>query len=869
MRTIKLAALLLVLLIVAACDSGTYHEVKVLNGGDVVDELLVRDGKTYTLPQNPDKDMILLGWMMNDDKENLKQPGDEVKITGETVIKAVWDVPKAAFASIKSVWSSIETVTITAGNDVTVMYTTDGSDPVYDNDPALRNGEIGRNISLSGLSGSVTIKAITVKGNGVSDVMKLDITVVDPPAEPVLEGVSDVMNQGEVIRVQVIENTTVRYTFDGTEPAEDNGSEGEEISLSGIAGGIVLKVVRFDENGIASKAVVKTVTVRPLKPAADVSDGEEKGQKDKVSLSAEKGCYIRYTLDGTEPSEENENAGIYDGIYEKIKLQGKGGNVRLRAVAVTSAGDTASEELVVDFYVIPAAVGFSAREDEVLEQGRIVTASANGSDEIYYTLDGSDPKTSGTRQCGSRIPVAGCSGNTVIKAYAAADGIESDTVERRVRVKPETPDISGVAVRGRYLKTDRITGMTGPEGTVLRYTVDGYIPDSESREVPADGIPLSDAASGEVVIKIAAEKDGVVSQPAELTVNVYDYRLTYDLDGGVDTYNTAGEVWYNRGESVTLAGGISKDGWYLDGWYTERNGQGTFYDCYSVRLMNLSSDLTLYAHWVDKKIFFNNCNTYYTVSAKSISFTQGDILIPANYLGKPVVLKEGAFKGCTGITSLEFEEKSAITEIPAEAFMGTKIQKVTNMPEVTAIGNSAFENCETVSAFFREENGYTVIPSGVTLGEYVFRGATAAALEIRAGLTELPAGTFQNAKIKKIRLPETVKAINGYAFAASGVEDVNLENIEDIMADAFNDADSLKTVELANVKTVGEKAFYSCSSLEKAAIGSSIEEIAGTAFKHCTKAAITVDRLETDNFTGRENAPWGAEGMSTLSWKTE
>lgn len=862
MRTIKFTVFMIaVLMLFAGCDSGTYYEVTVLNGEDPVEELLIRDGGVCTLPENPDKDMILVGWQINDDRENLKQPGDSVKISGTTVIRAVWNVPSAAFVSVKQVWSSIETVVLAAGDDVTVLYTTDGSDPVYNSREELRNGKIGREISLAGLSGAVTLKAVTVKGAGVSGVLKLDITVVEPPPCPELYGISDVMNRGDRITVDRIEGTTVRYTFDETVPTEETGFEGEEISLESIVGERVLTVVRIDAGGIISEPAVRTITVRPLKPEADISDGEEKGQKDRVSITAQKGCFIRYTLDGTEPGEES--AGIYDSP-DGVRLRGQSGSVRLRAVAV--AGGTVSEELTIDFYVKPAVAGFSAREGEVLEQERIVTASANDGDDIYYTLDGSDPKTSATRQSGSRISVAGCSGCTVIKAYAVADGIESDTVERRVLVKPAVPDISGVVAAEHNLRTDRITGITGPAGTVLRYTIDGSLPNRESREVPADGIPLSDAVSGESVIKVTAEKDGICSRPAILTVMIYDYRLTYDLDGGTDRNGTTGEVWYNSGSSITIPGdgGITKDGWILDGWYTERNGQGTFYAPNSTPCINLSSDLTLYAHWLDTKVFYKYYNDYCTAQARGLNI-DGDVYVSAVCIGKPVRLAEGAFKSCLKINSLEFDENTTISEIPADAFSGSKIEKVINMPAVTSIGDRAFEYSATASNFFKTENGYSIIPADVTLGTYVFRGAAMESVEIKEGITSLPKGTFDSAKVKKVKLPSSITVVGEYAFADSTIEEVNLEYVKTIKTKAFNNCDSFKSAKLLKVITLEDKAFYSCGALKTVAIGSGISSIGSKTFENCVGLTISIGRKETESFTGSAEAPWGAF-QATVKW---
>ena len=853
----KAAAVVLVLLmtfIFISCDLNPLKcTVKVMGGEEVISETQEIVSSEYILPENPDKDLEFIGWAVNGDKENLKQPGDTVTIEGDTVIEAVWSVPVAAFDSIKPVWSTIESVTITAGDDVTIRYTTDGSNPTFS------HGEIGRKIVLKELLGEVTVKAVSIKGPAVSDILTLNITVVEPPEAPVLTGADGVLEQTSKISVNKIEGTTVRYTLDGAVPTMETGKVGTEISLMDLVGPRVLTVVRFDANGIASEALVKNITIKPLKPSADISDGEIKLQNEKIALTAQTGSRILYTLDDTNPlSSETVEVG------KEVKLKAVSGNVKLRAVAV--AGDTASEELVISFSVKPSAVQFSVKEDEVIEQNRVVTARAAEGAVIYYTLDGTDPKTSASRQSGNQISVSGLAGCVELKAYAEADGIVSDVVTRPFKVKPITPDLSAVTEGGKYLKTHKVTGITGQTGTTLRYTLDGSIPSDTSEIVPEDGIPLTTARSGEVIVKVAAEKAGAVSAPVDVMINVYDYRLIYDLDGGTDKNGTTAEVWYNRGDSVAIPGdnGITKEGWTLDGWYTEKNGQGTYYALNSTPIINLSSDLTLYAHWLDEKLSYIYYFNYCTVQARGTN-SEGDVYISATCIGRPVKLAEGAFKNCLNIDTLEFDTNTTITEIPSNAFAGSKIQKVINMPTITSIGDHAFEYSTTASNFFKTEDGYSIIGTDVVLGTYVFQGAAIEAVEIKEGLTELPEGTFNSAKIKKAKLPESMKELGKYAFADSTLEEVNLENIETVKAEVFNNCDALKSAGLTQVITLGDKAFYSCGSLENVSIGNAITSIGPDTFENCTGLTISIDKKETDSFTGSSEAPWGAY-LTTVKW---
>ena len=126
---------------------------------------------------------------------------------------------------------------------------------------------------------------------------------------------------------------------------------------------------------------------------------------------------------------------------------------------------------------------------------------------------------------------------------------------------------------------------------------------------------------------------------------------------------------------------------------------------------------------------------------------------------------------------------------------------------------------------------------------------------------DLPANL---AFVKEVVLPPSVKEIGEYAFADSGLEKINLENVEKIGNSAFIGCENLKEVELSSVKEIGKQAFahsglekinlenvekigdfafYNCENLKEAEL-SSVKEIGEYAFANSGLEKINLENIE-------------------------
>ncbi len=149
-----------------------------------------------------------------------------------------------------------------------------------------------------------------------------------------------------------------------------------------------------------------------------------------------------------------------------------------------------------------------------------------------------------------------------------------------------------------------------------------------------------------------------------------------------------------------------------------------------------------------------------------------------------------AFKNCSNLTSITIPE--SVTSIGDYAFYGTGLTDITIPENVISIGNHAFASCHSLVN-----------------------------LTINANITSIEEYTFANAIVLlNVTIPATVKNIDKFAF-------VNCRR--------------LVSLDLSNVETIGEKAFYNCDSLTTIAIPDTVTSIGKEAFAESDKlVAITI-----------------------------
>ena len=191
----------------------------------------------------------------------------------------------------------------------------------------------------------------------------------------------------------------------------------------------------------------------------------------------------------------------------------------------------------------------------------------------------------------------------------------------------------------------------------------------------------------------------------------------------------------------------------------------------------------------------------------------GDVVIPDTYLGLPVIsIGNSAFENCESLISVTIP--SSVTTIGNSAFsICSSLTTVTigENSQLTSIGDSAFSNCSSFTSI--------TIPDSVTsIGIAAF---------------------FNCDSLTSITIPDSVTTIGDYAFSdcSSLTSIVIPDSVTTIGENAFSWCSNLTTVtfgENSQLTSIGDYAFYDCWSLISITIPDSVTSIGNFAFYNCS-----------------------------------
>lgn len=142
---------------------------------------------------------------------------------------------------------------------------------------------------------------------------------------------------------------------------------------------------------------------------------------------------------------------------------------------------------------------------------------------------------------------------------------------------------------------------------------------------------------------------------------------------------------------------------------------------------------------------------------------------------------------------------------------------------------------------------YKKIPSSVIAGQ----GGKLTDLFLDSGIDiweyfkgRIPTGAFTGSAIKDLEIPGNITSIGNRAFYdCSSLTSVTMGNsVTSIDFAAFGDCRSLTSITIPNrVKSISYSAFYNCSSLTSVTVGDSITGIGLEAFCNCSRlTSITI-----------------------------
>ena len=195
----------------------------------------------------------------------------------------------------------------------------------------------------------------------------------------------------------------------------------------------------------------------------------------------------------------------------------------------------------------------------------------------------------------------------------------------------------------------------------------------------------------------------------------------------------------------------------------------------------------------------------------------GDVTVPDGV----TAIGEGAFKGCTALTSLRLP--NGVVEIGKSAFEGcTALARVTLCDELRSIGPRAFKDCEALKAIDLPEKLELI-------GEFAFEGCK---------------------KLEEIVLPEKLRQLGGviergdqhiFKDCVALKKAVLPKGMTVLGASMFAGCTALEELQLPSTLTSIESgALSGCTALQTLTLPSGLTQIAGDAFANCPKLTVVL-----------------------------
>lgn len=230
-----------------------------------------------------------------------------------------------------------------------------------------------------------------------------------------------------------------------------------------------------------------------------------------------------------------------------------------------------------------------------------------------------------------------------------------------------------------------------------------------------------------------------------------------------------------------------------------------------------------------QKIIVNGAlnGTDYTVLKNFVNTYSFPVELEINVTGGSKTIPEAIFQDNQNPTSIVL---TGITQIGANAFRNADLASVTLPNSLTAIGESAFEDCRSLTEI--------TIPASVkTWGSCSFKDTGLTSVKLSDNLTTIGESAFEGCfQMTEIVIPSSVTTLKGTFKGCTGLTSVKLSNhLNTIGESVFEGCRNMTEITIpSSVTTLGEKAFNN-TGLKSVKLPDGLKTIGKFAFQDCTQ----------------------------------
>jgi alpha-tubulin suppressor-like RCC1 family protein len=323
-------------------------------------------------------------------------------------------------------------------------------------------------------------------------------------------------------------DAVLRYTTSGATPTESDPiiASGAQVAIDRT---MTLRVRAWVPDFAASPVVTATYTLTPVMPVVAPGTGTYATAQTVTVTTSTTGAVLRYTLDGSEPTESSA-------AYTASLNIATTATIKARAFRENwTASNTASATLTFNYGMLSTPVASPGGGSYT--QAPVVTLTSAEGAPIRYTLDGSEPTTTSSLYA---APLTIASGTTVLKARA----FQTDWTPSAILAETYTGDFTPPTITAQVYPTATPSGWHSTDVTITFTCADA----SGIANCPAP-VTLTQEGAGQVITRTAT--DGVGHQAStSVTINL-------DRTPGTVTLSSPTDGTVTNGTSVAVSAQVS------------------------------------------------------------------------------------------------------------------------------------------------------------------------------------------------------------------------------------------------------------------------------------------------------------------------